>query len=945
MTLQAHHFYAFGSFRWDCEKRVLVRDGRPVPLAPKIAELLSVLVANAGHLVEKDELMTRVWPDAFVEEGNLNKNVAVLRKVLGEWDSGREYIETVPKRGYRFVAPVREVTHAEGTPRPEASAGSTLLGSKVSHYRVLEILGGGGMGVVYKAEDLKLGRRVALKFLPEELGKDAKALERFEQEARAASALDHPNICAIHEFGEQQGQPFMVMPLLEGHNLRDRIAARSAPFATEELLNLAVQIADGLEAAHEKGIIHRDIKSANIFVTNRGEAKILDFGLAKLTSPGNLETHLYEETSPVPGRDLTLTRTGMALGTAAYMSPEQVRGEMLDARTDLFSFGLVLYEMATGRQAFDGETAAVIHEAILHSIPILARQLNPDVPPKLEDIIHKCLQKDRSLRYQSATDIGTDLQRLKRDTESSRLAKVAAPQQLVDTELQSGRSTAGSLSGISTSPESERVGTPKFAITIAFLFLIAAGVASRFWLKQEKRNVSTINAASIAVLPFADLSAGQDQQYFIYGLTEQLINDLARVPDLKVVGRSSSFQFKDKNEDLRTVGRTLGVASVLEGSVSSEGDRVRIRAELVKTENGFQLWSETYDRKIDDIFAVQDEIARAATAALQLKLSGASAATREQFTNAQAYEAYLRAQYFTTLGRDKADLDNALAYVEQAIKLDAKYASAWALRSYILDTMGDVGLIEPATAFRRAREDAERAIELDADEPSGYLALAWIQINRDWNWEGAELSLNKAGELQPGSASILRFRSFLAHSQGRLMEAIRLHEQAITLDPLFASSHSYLAFLLYLDGQYEKALASAQKALELNPQKTNDHFTRGEVFLAQGHLEQSLAEMEQEPGAYWRLTGEALVFHSLGREQDSNAALAQLINQYQQSTAYQIAEIYAYRGDSDLAFQWLNRAYEQRDSGMRSLKIDPLLKSLRKDPRYSELLRKMHLST
>src|SRR6516165_2568842 len=319
MTLQTKHFYAFGPFRLDSEKRVLVRDGTPVPLAPKAAEALLVLVQSAGHLVDKDELMKRVWPDAFVEEGNLNKNIFFLRKVLGEWDGGREYIETVPKRGYRFVAPVREVTHAEGTPRPQASAGSNLLGSKVSHYRVLDILGGGGMGVVYKAEDLKLGRRVALKFLPEELVKDAKALERFEREARAASALDHPNICAIHEFGEHEGQPFMVMPLLEGHNLRDRIAARSAPFATEELLNLAVQIADGLEAAHEKGIIHRDIKSANIFVTNRGEAEILDFGLAKRTSAGNPETHRYQETSPTAGRDLTLPRTGMALGSAAYM--------------------------------------------------------------------------------------------------------------------------------------------------------------------------------------------------------------------------------------------------------------------------------------------------------------------------------------------------------------------------------------------------------------------------------------------------------------------------------------------------------------------------------------------------------------------------------------------------------------------------------------------------
>jgi serine/threonine protein kinase/Tfp pilus assembly protein PilF len=919
-TVQAQHFYAFGPFRWDCEKRVLVRDGRPVPLAPKITELLFVLVANAGHLVEKDELMKRVWPDAFVEEGNLNKNVAVLRKVLGEWDGGREYIETVPKRGYRFVAPVSEVTHAEGTPRPQASAGSNLLGSKVSHYRVLEILGGGVMGVVYKAEDLKLGRRVALKFLPEELGKDAKALERFEQEARSASALDHPNICAIHEFGEHEGQPFMVMPLLEGHNLRDRIAARSAPFATDELLNLAVQIADGLEAAHEKGIIHRDIKSANIFVTNRGEAKILDFGLAKLTSAGNLETDGYEETSPTPGRDLALTRTDMALGTAAYMSPEQVRGEMLDARTDLFSFGLVLYEMATGQQAFGGETAAVIHEAILHSIPILARQLNPDMPPELEDLIHKCLEKDRGLRYQSATDIRTELQRLKRDMGSS------------------GLPTAG------TARVPSRGLGWMVTIPVALVIVLLA-VTGYFYLPRTPK-LTDKNAASIAVLPFADLSPGKDQEYISDGLAEELINYLAKVPSVRVVARSSSFQFKGKNEDLRVVGKKLGVTNILEGSVQRDGNRIRIMAELIKADDGFQLWSQTYERQIDDAFSVQDEIARAATGALQVKLvdakgSALSASTRS--TNSKAYEAYLRAGYFATRGRDKADLDNALANAEQAIKLDANYAPAWAVRSYVLDTMADVGLIEFATGIRRAREDAERAIELDSNSAGGYLALAWVQISRDWNWEGAELSLNKAAELEPGSASLLRYRSFLCHALGRLNEAIEFHEQALERDPLFASSHSYLAFLLYSAGRYDQAEIELQSAMELNPQKTYDRFTRGEILLARGRPSQALTAMEQEPAEIWRLTGEALAYHALGRRHDSDMALAELIKKYQGNMAYQIGEIYAYRGEPDIAFQWLNRAYDQHDGGLRSLKTDPLVKTLRRDPRYSEMLKKMRL--
>jgi TolB-like protein len=465
------------------------------------------------------------------------------------------------------------------------------------------------------------------------------------------------------------------------------------------------------------------------------------------------------------------------------------------------------------------------------------------------------------------------------------------------------------------------------------------------WFRNRTRAFA-VRDTSIAVLPFVDMSPAQDQGYFSDGLSEELINDLAKVPGLKVVARSSSFQFKARPEDLRIVGKKLGVANVLEGSLRREDDRIRITAELIEADNGFQVWSGTYDRDVSNIVTTQDEIAAAVTGALQSKLlssNGAALAGMPRETNPAAYQAYLEGQYFVARGQDKDDLNKALSYSDQVIKLDAGYAPAWAQRSFLLERLAGMGLIENADGFRRARESAEKAIALDPRLAASYLALALVQIDHDWDWEGAEASLRKAGQLEPGSAAVLAMQAHLARMQGHLEEAVRLYRQAIALDPLRANFHLALGDKLYDLSRYAEAKIELDKAQELNQQLSGLHLTRSKILFTEGHQREAVEEVEKENGEWEKLSGEALAYCALGRLEDSDKALTDLIATHQNDSAYQIAEAYAYRAETHKAFQWLDRAFRQRDPGTPELKTNPLMKSLRQDPHYAELLTKMHL--
>jgi serine/threonine protein kinase/Tfp pilus assembly protein PilF len=771
-----------------------------------------------------------------------------------------------------------------------------MIGKIVSHFKIISKLGEGGMGEVYIAEDTKLQRIVALKFLPPELTRDEQAQKRFVHEARTASALDHPNIGTIYEIGESDGKFFIAMAYYEGKTLKDKIESCQQGLNVEDAIDITIQIAQGLTRAHSKDIIHRDIKPANILMTKDGEVKIIDFGLAKLKG------------------HTMLTKTGTTMGTVAYMSPEQTMGGVVDQRSDIWSLGVMLFEMLTGEQPFKGDYEQAIVYSIMNEQPEFITKIRSEVPLQIEKILERALVKNPEKRFQSMEEMLEEL-------------NIAAE------EIKEGRSRKTSVFRLGRKQR-------KFAYQALVVILFAIALGIYFW--QSK--VAEAAPVSIALLPLESLTNETDQEWFTESMTDALITDLAKVRGLRVISRSSAMKYKGTNKTPPEIAAELNVQYIIEGSIVKMGDQVKISARLINALNDEYLWAEEYARGLSDILGLQGEIAQAIANKIQIGLTPQEktllAVTRS--VNPETYELYLKGMYhirkYTPDG-----IANGLKYLQQAVEKDPEEPLAHAGLALAYSLIAHTPSPPPG-ALLKSKEEGLKALELDKSLGETYLAVAMAQIYGDWDKEGAEKSYKRALELNPSLAEAYNQYAWYLLLIGKEDEAVKSLKQAQEVDPLTAAYPAWLGMLYFWLDRNDESKEEALKSLELVPNFPIALYALGSVYAAKGMFEEAIATL-QKLGAIsldWKW-GLGLTYALAGRREDALAVVAELESQPKVWYTWGLAEVYTALGDKDKAFYWLNEAYKQHHPYIQWIWRNPSLKPLRNDPRFTDLAQRLNV--
>jgi len=781
----------------------------------------------------------------------------------------------------------------------------------ISHYRIVSKIGAGGMGKVYLAQDTKLDRKVALKILPAELAANRDRMERFIREAKAAAALNHPNIAHIYEIGESDGTHYIAMEFIDGETLREKIHRDKAPLP--QLLEYLIQVAQGLTKAHAAGIVHRDLKPDNIMITRDNYAKVLDFGLAKLVEPertfgynesgsSEIATAVLQQAGhPVgqSGRDSGHSTPGMVIGTIGYMSPEQASGRVdeIDLRSDIFSFGCILFEAATGRRAFAGKDVLDSLHKIVHAPTPQLKDANPLAPAGLQRVVRRCLAKEREKRYQSIKELAIELEDFQQE-----------------------------LKGLT---ESRSVENPKPTLE---------------------------NNKSVAVLPFTNIRADEENEYFCDGLAEELLNALSKIDDLKVAARTSAFSFKGKNVNVSEIGERLGVKNVLEGSVRKSGNRLRISVQLVKVSDGFHLWSERYDREMQDIFELQDEITLSVTNALKVRLLGKDRdiVLKRYTDDAEAYELFLKGRYYHYKYTEEG-WTRAIEFFEKAIEKEPNYAPAYAGMNTSWGFLWFLGFLPAEQAAPQMKAAAIKALEIDGNLAEAHLSQAMVSFFYDWEWQKAEQEFKRAIALDPRNAEALSFYSMFLGFEERFDEAIDQGGRALAVDPLSTLINMNVGWTFFSAGLFDKTLDQVGKMIEIEPDFYGSYWLRGAIYLSEGEYDKAVKELKKAVS----LGGRQIVLADLGgayglagKKVEATAILSQLLEMRQRAyvPAICLARIYSRIGENDKAIDWLEKAFEEKNGEMVFLKgeIDGAakgdsLKTLGNDPRVIDLLQKMNL--